>query len=153
MVINGATTTFSSDIGPITSAPVLTIDGHTYTAQPGGGTTYIIDGQTLTPGGVVTVSGEVISLSPGATVVVVDGKTITLFPATGAATATRTTTRLISASTSALGAAATGGSDGGDGTDPSLQGAAFRLGAGEELKAIAGMAVAICAGVMGLWCM
>ena len=52
-----------------TTPPPLTIDGQTITANPQ--SQYVIDGQTLTPGGVVTVSGTRISLSPDETAVVV----------------------------------------------------------------------------------
>ncbi|EME83153.1 uncharacterized protein MYCFIDRAFT_207709 [Pseudocercospora fijiensis CIRAD86] len=53
-------------------APILTIHGHTYTAidyDSGSGATYVIDGQTLTIGGTITVGGETISLLPGGTAI------------------------------------------------------------------------------------
>lgn len=89
VVINGITQTL---IGPAytTNAPELTIDGTVYTDLPGPGTTYVIDGQTLTPGGVIVVDGTTISLSPSATALVVNGVTQTLFPATTAAAAAAT---------------------------------------------------------------
>ncbi|KAF7191044.1 hypothetical protein HII31_07559 [Pseudocercospora fuligena] len=55
-------------------APVLTIDGNTYTAieyNSGSGATYIIDGQTLTIGGTITLSDQTISLLPGGTAVMI----------------------------------------------------------------------------------
>ncbi|OMP83008.1 hypothetical protein BK809_0001199 [Diplodia seriata] len=87
VVVNGITQTL---VAPAytTNAPDLTIAGTVYTDSPGPGTTYIIHGATLTPGGAVTVDGTTISLSPSATALVVDGVTTTLFPATRTAAAT-----------------------------------------------------------------
>ena len=59
--------------GAITSPPTLTIGSQTVTANAQG--QYIIDGQTLTPGGVVTVSGTRISLAADETDVVVGTST------------------------------------------------------------------------------
>ncbi|KAF2488268.1 hypothetical protein BU16DRAFT_229432 [Lophium mytilinum] len=111
LVVNGATTTL--DNGPITTnAPILTIGTAIVTAQPGNGTTFIVDGHTLTPGGVITVSGTVISLSPSATALVIvssgsSTSTETLFPATKimASTAIQTGN---SGSTASAGATPTG---------------------------------------------
>ncbi|GME32164.1 hypothetical protein BKCO1_6500043 [Neofusicoccum parvum] len=88
IVVNGITQTL---IGPsiATNAPDLTIGGTTYTDLPGPGTTYVIAGQTLTPGGVIVVDGTTISLSPSATALVVNGVTETLFPATAVPGASR----------------------------------------------------------------
>lgn len=74
LVINGATSAISAPT--ITAAPILTIDGQTYTAASGSaGDTYIISGQTLTPGGIITIKGpngpETISLAPSATALIV----------------------------------------------------------------------------------
>ncbi|KAK0317624.1 hypothetical protein LTR82_011393 [Friedmanniomyces endolithicus] len=72
-------TTMTSMVGAMgampTGAPVLTIDGHTYTAvayDTGAGPTYVIGGQTLTRGGVITISApsggkETISLDSAGT--------------------------------------------------------------------------------------
>ncbi|KAK4549695.1 hypothetical protein LTR36_004996 [Oleoguttula mirabilis] len=61
---------------------VFTLGGHTYTADSA--TDFDIGtGTTLTPGGVVTVSGTTFSLGPSGSYVIVDGTTQTL--ATGAA--------------------------------------------------------------------
>lgn len=78
IVVNGKTTYLGNGI--YTNPPVITFDGTVFTANSG--TTFVIDGMTLTPGGIITVSGTVISLSPYATDVVIGGKTTTLFPAT-----------------------------------------------------------------------
>ncbi|KAK4995182.1 hypothetical protein LTR60_007936, partial [Cryomyces antarcticus] len=78
IVVNGVTQTLASP-ATVTAPPVLTIGGTTYTANTD--TTYTIAGQTLTPGGVVTVSGTVISLTPSATAIVLNGVTSALFPA------------------------------------------------------------------------
>jgi hypothetical protein len=95
----GTTTTSSIsgayDVLP-TNAPILTLGGRTFTAI-NNGATYVIDGQTLTPGGTntVTINGHVylVSLSPHATLLEVEvlglnGKVVstmfeTLFPASG----------------------------------------------------------------------
>lgn len=85
LVINGQTQyIFPQTAAPITEAPLLTIGSNTYTAISG--TTFVIDGKTLTPGGVITVDGTTISLAPGATQLIYgsDGVSTTtaLFPAT-----------------------------------------------------------------------
>ena len=80
LVLNGQTTYLNGNGGSTTNLPLLTIGGSVYTAKSG--TAFVINGQTLTPGGVITVSGTTISLSPMATALVVDGKTTTIFPAT-----------------------------------------------------------------------
>ena len=53
----------------VTTAPVLTFNGATFTADSRG--RFIIAGQTLTPGGAITVSGTPISVIPGDSVAVV----------------------------------------------------------------------------------
>lgn len=86
-IANGQTaTSYLGVIGAASGgAPVLTIHGKTYTAVdyiPGSGATYVIDGQTLTPGGAIAISGlnseETISLLRGGTAIVAasaDGRT------------------------------------------------------------------------------
>lgn len=79
IVANGVTATSRVGIigvGP-SGAPVLTIDGNEYTAVafgPGVGATYVLDSQTLVPGGLITIMGydgpETISLLPAGTAVV-----------------------------------------------------------------------------------
>ncbi|KAI9740163.1 MAG: hypothetical protein M1834_004741 [Cirrosporium novae-zelandiae] len=54
-------------------AGLLTIGSTTYTAT--GSNTYIISPQTLTPGGIITVSGTTISLSPSGSQAIIDGST------------------------------------------------------------------------------
>lgn len=78
IVVNGKTTYLQ--YGTTTNPPLITFDGTVFTANAG--TTFLIDGQTLTPGGIITIDGTIISLSPSATAVVINGKTTTLFPAT-----------------------------------------------------------------------
>lgn len=92
LVVNGRTTSLSPATAVITLPPLLTIGPSTYTALPGGGTTFVIAGQTLTPGGVIVVDGTTISLSPGATALVVNGRTTALFPATSTRANTAMTT-------------------------------------------------------------
>jgi hypothetical protein len=90
VVINGQTSLVTPSNRPvITNAPLLTVGSNTFTAISG--TTYIINGQTLTPGGTIVVDGTTISLAPGATQLVYgsSGRTTTtaLFPATTIASA------------------------------------------------------------------
>jgi hypothetical protein len=85
IVINGRTSFLAP--GPqavVTNAPLLTVGSQTYTATSG--TTYVVNGQTLTPGGTIVVDGTTISLAPGATQLVYGSSghstTTALFPAT-----------------------------------------------------------------------
>jgi hypothetical protein len=85
IVVNGQTTLLAPGNRPmVTNAPLLTVGSNTFTAVSG--TTYIISGQTLTPGGTITVDGTTISLAPGATQLVYGSSgritTTALFPAT-----------------------------------------------------------------------
>ena len=83
-IVNGATQTLGPVPGnpAITGAPLLTINGQTVAATVISGTTEFVvgPGTTLTPGGVLTVSGTVYSLpaSGSGSVVVVNGVTSTL---------------------------------------------------------------------------
>lgn len=87
-------------------APILTIDGHTFHAINGGmGTTYVIDGQTITMGEeeTVTIDGTAyqVSLAPEATRLVVEtedangqvtaSSTMTLFPEQGSGAGAQST--------------------------------------------------------------
>ncbi|KAF2465854.1 uncharacterized protein BDR25DRAFT_80408 [Lindgomyces ingoldianus] len=78
VVINGVTQTLKNPSG----LPVLTLGGQSLTASVIGGTTEFIlgPGQTLKPGGVLTVSGTTFSMpeSASGSVVVVNGVTSTL---------------------------------------------------------------------------
>ncbi|KIW02634.1 hypothetical protein, variant [Verruconis gallopava] len=71
VVVNGATSKLS-----LNSVPVLVIGGTTYAATSGIG--YVIGGQTLRPGSVITANGHTISLSPNGLTMVVDGLTTVL---------------------------------------------------------------------------
>lgn len=86
LVINGQTSIITTNQPLITNPPILTIGSETYTAASGSGTKFIINGQTLTPGGTITVDGTTIILSPGATELVFGSSgrstTTALFPAT-----------------------------------------------------------------------
>ncbi|KAI7503556.1 hypothetical protein KC347_g8594 [Hortaea werneckii] len=88
--IDGTTaTSMIAGVGAMsTGAPVLTIDGQTYTANSydsGSGPTYIISGQTLTRGGEITLAGsngesmETVSLDSAGTAIEIisDGQTST----------------------------------------------------------------------------
>ncbi|XTI93164.1 hypothetical protein V2W45_1347657 [Cenococcum geophilum] len=87
-VINSVTPTLAPGPAQATAKPgppLLTLNGHTYTANSA--TQYVIGPDaTLTPGGVVTINGTVVSLSPSETDIVVGGTTSLL----GAGTATGT---------------------------------------------------------------
>ena len=76
LVVNGVTQTLSLPSASLTALPLITFEGQVYTADADG--TFVIDGQTLTAGGVITVDGIVISLSPNEQVAVVGGITETL---------------------------------------------------------------------------
>jgi hypothetical protein len=87
LVVNGKTSSISPQAQPIiTNPPLLTIGVQTYTAESWSGTTFVIGGQTLTPGGTITVDGTTISLASGATELIYgsSGRTTksALFPAT-----------------------------------------------------------------------
>jgi len=82
VVVNGETRIFGSPDGMITSSPsVIRVDGQAFAPNSGG--TYLISGQTLTPGGSITITGsngeQTLSLSPSGSelVAVVSGHTIT----------------------------------------------------------------------------
>jgi hypothetical protein len=70
-VINGVTQSLSQ----ATAAAVLNVGGKTYTAQSG---TFVIEGQTLKPGDMMTVDGTTVSLAPDETIAVINGITTTL---------------------------------------------------------------------------
>lgn len=61
-VIGSSTQSLGSASDITTEAPVMTFDGQTYTADAS--SDFVINGQTLTPGGVITVSGTPISEAP-----------------------------------------------------------------------------------------
>jgi hypothetical protein len=87
LIINGMTTSLATGAPPIvTNAPLLTIGSRTYTAAPGSGTTFVINGQTLTAGGTITVDGTTIVLSHQATELLYGSSgrstSTALFPAT-----------------------------------------------------------------------
>jgi hypothetical protein len=127
IVINGVTSTLHGQAhATITNPPLLTVGSQTYTAAPGPGTAFIIGGQTLTPGGAITVDGTTISLAPGATELIYGsaGRSTTedLFPAT--TTRGPFTTGVVTAPASA------GASGGGQATATSST-----VGAGRNLQA------------------
>ncbi|RMY30117.1 hypothetical protein D0866_08222 [Hortaea werneckii] len=74
VVVNGQKTGLSAP--RLTPAPMVTLDGTVYKANPG--STFDINGSILTPGGVITSDGTRISLAPGASAIVVDGETTSL---------------------------------------------------------------------------
>ena len=56
---------------PVPTPPVLTVGGQKVTA--GSDTAFVISGQTLRPGGQITIDGKVISLAADGSVAVIDG--------------------------------------------------------------------------------
>jgi hypothetical protein len=101
LVINGATTTLAAEAeAMITNPPLLTIGSRTYIAAPGTGTAFVIEGQTLTPGGTITVDGTTIVLSPHATELVYGSSGRSTSTALFPATTTRGTATFSSASAS-----------------------------------------------------
>ncbi|KAH7093603.1 hypothetical protein FB567DRAFT_177279 [Paraphoma chrysanthemicola] len=78
VVVNGVTSTFANPAAQITNAPVLTIGNGIFRPLPGTGTSYLVGSSTLTPGGVVVVADTTISLAPGATALVINGRTTLL---------------------------------------------------------------------------
>jgi hypothetical protein len=87
LIVNGVTSTLMPQAQPIiTNPPLLTVGTRTYTASPGTGTAFVIEGDTLTPGGTITVDGTTIVLSPQATELVYGSSghstSTVLFPAT-----------------------------------------------------------------------
>jgi hypothetical protein len=78
-VVNGATTTLAQ----VTAPAGLTFGGHVYAVQTG--SSYVIDGTTLTPGGVMTLAGgTTISLASSGSFVVINGVTSSIPRAAGA---------------------------------------------------------------------
>lgn len=87
VVVNGVTKPRVTPV--LTSPPALTIAGHTYFATTANSApSYVINGQTLTPGGVITVSGTTISLAPSATALIINGVTQPLNAAAGTSATT-----------------------------------------------------------------
>lgn len=73
LVMGSNTLSLSAGAGQVTAYPTVTIGSETVTANAQG--QYIVGGQTLTPGGVITVSGTPVSLAPGASDVVLGTST------------------------------------------------------------------------------
>ncbi|GAB7358836.1 hypothetical protein MBLNU230_g4059t1 [Neophaeotheca triangularis] len=99
VVINGQTSTLASPM--ITQGAAFVVGDDAYAANAAG--VYNIDGQVLTPGGEITVSGTTISLASDASSVVIDGQTETI-SATGEAQATITAGPILTINGQAYGA-------------------------------------------------
>jgi hypothetical protein len=118
-LVNGVTVSISPAGTPIiipgpasttlaTSANVLILDGQPITANPS--SAFVIGRQTLVPGGSpITVSGTVISLGPGGTVVVIGGSTSTALGSIIASVFSGTTTSGTTASSTSVPVQYTGG--------------------------------------------
>lgn len=106
VIINGQTST----LGLATVAPDLTIDGQTITPMISNGqTSYVLGpGTTLTPGGIVTISGTRISLDSSGTALVF-GSSTSAIPMTPASAPASTT--LVSSTTVGPGGAIVSGLD------------------------------------------
>lgn len=140
LVINGQTSLItSSTTAVLTNAPLLTIGSQTYTAVSG--TTFIIGGQTLTPGGTITVDGTTINLAPQATELIFGSSgrstTTALFPAT------RTQSQSVTSTTTA-----SAGAGGGSGQATATS---SRQGEGSKTRRGSSWAFACMVGVMGSW--
>ena len=61
---------------PAPAVPVLTFEGSVYTANAA--SQFVVAGQTVTPGGVIEISGTPISVAPGASVAVIGSSTQSL---------------------------------------------------------------------------
>jgi len=84
LVVNGVTTPLTTPSVVTTQLALLTVGAQIYAASvgPKGATAYVINEQTLTPGGVIVVSSTTISLlHSGIPLAVVNGVTQTLAPA------------------------------------------------------------------------
>ena len=68
-----------------TMAPVFSVGDTEYTASA---STFVVQGQTLTPGGSVTIGGTVYSLQPGGTAVVIGGTSTVSLSSVAVATTT-----------------------------------------------------------------
>lgn len=93
VVINGVTSTLNSgsDMGPITVAPSIVVNGKTITATTRDGTVeYVLNSATtLLLGGQAIINGTTYSLAPGGTALIINGKTSTLStPASNSASTT-----------------------------------------------------------------
>lgn len=80
VVVGSSTQVLGHALAGVTQAAVMTFDGQTFTANAA--SDFVIDGQTLTPGGMITVSGTPISEAAGATDVVIGTSTEVLSTAT-----------------------------------------------------------------------
>ncbi|KAL1388888.1 hypothetical protein HDK64DRAFT_186353, partial [Phyllosticta capitalensis] len=80
LLVNGATSTLNPAV--LTSLPAIPFGSTSLSPILGPGRSYVIDGQTLTPGGRITVSGTTLSLLPTPTAVVINGATYALSPST-----------------------------------------------------------------------
>ena len=76
LVVGSSTLPLSAGTGQVTAFPALTIGHQTVTANKQG--QYVVGGQTLTAGGVITVSGTRMSLAPSDSEVVIGTSTESL---------------------------------------------------------------------------
>jgi hypothetical protein len=134
VVVNGETRIFgsSSPDSMITSSPsVIRVDGQAFAANAGG--TYLISGQTLTPGGRIIITGsngaQTLSLSPSGTelVAIVSGHTITNTLSNSAAAADATAAPVLT-----IGGQTFTALPGSDGANPTYLINGKTLSAGEE---------------------
>jgi hypothetical protein len=116
----------------VTSSPsVIRVDGQAFAANAGG--TYLISGQTLTPGGSITITGsngaQTLSLSPSGTelVAIVSGHTITNTLSDSAAAADATAAPVLT-----IGGKTFTALPGSDGANPTYLINGETLSAGEE---------------------
>lgn len=134
IVVNGETRIFgsSSPESMVTSSPsIIRVGGQAFAANAGG--SYLISGQTLTPGGSITITGpngaQTLSLSPSGTelVAVVSGHTITNTLSDSAAAADATAAPVLT-----IGGQTFTALPGSDGANPTYLINGETLSAGEE---------------------
>ncbi|KAH7063016.1 hypothetical protein B0J12DRAFT_780921 [Macrophomina phaseolina] len=97
LIVDGVTSAIAMP-GTVTPAPsAFAIGSSTLVPVVSDGTTrYIVDGMTLTPGGVYTIDGSTLSLGPSTAVILKDGKTIaaSLLPAGGTGKGSKSSARI-----------------------------------------------------------
>ena len=74
--VQGSSNTVQNVPYPVAATPVLTFEGSTYTANAA--SQFVVAGQTVTPGGVITISKTPISIAPGASLAVIGSSTQSL---------------------------------------------------------------------------
>jgi hypothetical protein len=92
VIINGKTQAVQSTTvpAPTITTPVIVIGSSTYTANSA--SQFVVGGQTLTQGGVITAAGETVSLAHGGSSLVIMSGSVTETESIGGVTGTSTVT-------------------------------------------------------------